>query len=32
MESEKLAPIVDQVLQTQLDRLAAYTNTEKSRK
>ena len=32
MESEKLAPIVDQVLQTQLDRLVAYTNTEKTQK
>jgi hypothetical protein len=32
MESGKLAPIVDQVLRTQLDRLAAYTDTERSRK
>jgi uncharacterized protein YndB with AHSA1/START domain len=32
MESEKLAPIVDQVLRTQLDRLAAYASTETSRK
>jgi uncharacterized protein YndB with AHSA1/START domain len=32
LESEKLAPIVDQVLRTQLDRLAAYAGTETSRK
>ena len=32
MESAKLAPIVDQVLSTQLDRLVAYAGTQRSRK
>ncbi len=32
MQSEKLAPIVDQVLRTQIDRLAAFATTDTKRK